>query len=131
MSWTRINPNDPAVLLVNRLTMHELAVTENILAIALKHAKGQRITDVYLVIGQLASIVDDSVEFYWDTISQGTSAEGAVLHFRRIPTEFQCRDCEHRYAPSHDNYTCPSCASLRVMVVAGEEFYVEAIDVIT
>jgi hydrogenase nickel incorporation protein HypA/HybF len=111
--------------------MHELAITENILEIALKHAEGHRITDLYLVIGQLSSIVDDSVQFYWDTISQGTPAEGAKLHFRRIPTELQCRDCEHRYTPTEDNFTCPRCNSLRVKVVAGEEFSIEAIEVIT
>jgi hydrogenase nickel incorporation protein HypA/HybF len=109
--------------------MHELAITENILDIALKHAKGQRITDLHLVVGQLASIVDDSVQFYWDMVSQGTSAEGAKLHFKRIPTEFICLDCEHHFTPSEDNFACPNCDSLRVAVVAGEEFYVEAIEV--
>ena len=109
--------------------MHELAVTENILDIGLKHAQGKRITDLYLVIGQLSSIVDDSVQFYWDTISKGTHAEGAKLHFRRIPTELQCRDCHYRYAPAKDDYACPNCGSQRVSVVAGEEFYVEAIEV--
>jgi hydrogenase nickel incorporation protein HypA/HybF len=111
--------------------MHELAITENILAIAQKHAKGQRITALHLVIGQMASIVDDSVQFYWDTISQGTSAEGAKLHFRRIPTEFKCRDCEVCFTPIKDNYTCPNCGSLRLIIVAGEEFFLESIEVIT
>jgi hydrogenase nickel incorporation protein HypA/HybF len=111
--------------------MHELAVTENLIDIAVKHAKGQRITDLFLVIGQLSSIVDDSVQFYWDTISQGTIAEGAKLHFRRIPTEFQCRDCQFRYAPAKDDFACPNCGSQRVLVVAGEEFFIEAIEVLT
>jgi hydrogenase nickel incorporation protein HypA/HybF len=111
--------------------MHELAITENIRDIALKHAKGQRVTDVYLVIGQLSSIIDDSVQFYWDIISQSTSAEGARLHFHRIPAEFQCRECEYRFPLSKDEYSCPKCGSMRVMVVAGEEFYIESIEVIT
>jgi hydrogenase nickel incorporation protein HypA/HybF len=111
--------------------MHELAITENILDIALKHAKGQRITDLHLVIGQLSSVVDDSVQFYWDMISVGTPAEGAKLHFKRISTGLQCKNCDNRYSPNHDNYACPKCGSLRVVVVAGSEFYVEAIEVIT
>jgi hydrogenase nickel incorporation protein HypA/HybF len=109
--------------------MHELAITENILDIVLKHAKGQPVTDIHIVVGQLSSIVDDSVQFYWDSVGQGTIAEGAKLHFRRIPVELQCRDCENRYAPTQDNYTCPKCGSLRVLVIAGEEFYIEAIEV--
>jgi len=46
--------------------MHELAVTENILSIASKHAQesgATRVTAINLVIGQLSSIVDDSVQF--------------------------------------------------------------------
>ncbi len=111
--------------------MHELAITENILDIALKHASGQPIVDIYLVIGQLSSIVDDSVQFYWDTVSQGTTAEGAILHFKRIPAEFQCRDCDHRFTPAADNYLCPACGSQKVILVAGEEFFIEAIEVRT
>ncbi len=111
--------------------MHELAVTQSILEIALQHAAqagAGRITDLHLVIGQLSSMVDDSVQFYWDLISQGTPAEGARLHFRRIPIEMQCRACAHRYTPDGD-FMCPACGSDQVQVVAGEEFYLEAIDV--
>ncbi|MCJ7724498.1 MAG: hydrogenase maturation nickel metallochaperone HypA, partial [Anaerolineales bacterium] len=67
--------------------MHELSVTQSVLEIALRHARqnnARRITDLYLVIGELASIVDDSVQFYWDMISKDTIAEGARLHFKRL-----------------------------------------------
>ena len=112
--------------------MHELSVTEGILKIALEHAKqagAQRVTGLYVVVGQLASIVDDSVQFYWDIISKDTAAEGAQLHFRRIPTELLCLDCEQRYTPAREELACPRCGSIRVKVVAGEEFYLDAIDV--
>ncbi len=112
--------------------MHELSVTESILEIALRHAESAqaaRITDLYLVIGQLSSLVDDSVQFYWDLISQDTPAEHARLHFRRIPTELLCQDCGLQYHPDPEDLTCPACQSARLKVAAGEEFYLEAIDV--
>ena len=112
--------------------MHELPVTENILEIATRHAReagAKRITSVHLVIGQLASIVDDSVQFYWDIVSKNTPAEGALLHFKRIPTEMQCLDCQQRYAPNDEDMACPACGSAHIKVVAGEEFYLEAIEV--
>ena len=112
--------------------MHELSVTESILEIALRHAnlaKAQKITQLYLVIGQLGSIVDDSVQFYWDIISKDTIAEGAVLHFRRLPAKFLCLECNHEYTPDGNGYACPACASERVKVISGEEFFMEAIDV--
>jgi|GEM_PF-5568018 len=52
--------------------MHELSVTESVLEIACRHAgkaQAKRVTDIYLVIGRLSSIVDDSVQFYWNLIS--------------------------------------------------------------
>lgn len=112
--------------------MHELPVTESILEIATRHAakaNASRITDLYLVIGQLSSIIDDSIQFYWDILSKDTIAEGAKLHFRRIPTEMTCLDCKKKYKPDSRDLACPFCGSVRVKIVAGEEFYVEAINV--
>ena len=58
--------------------MHELAVTESILKLPRKKERAAtKVTDIYLRLGQLSSIVDESVQFYWDAISQGTLAEGA------------------------------------------------------
>lgn len=112
--------------------MHELPITESILDIALRHAQAAdaaRVTDIYLVIGQLASIVDDSVQFYWDMISEGTIAEGARLHFERIPAELLCLDCQCRYTPGEGDLACPDCGGRKVQVIAGEEFRMEAIEV--
>ena len=112
--------------------MHELSVTESILEIAVRHARtaqATRITDLYLVIGQLSSIVDDSVQFYWELLSRNSLAEGSQLHFRRIPTELLCQSCGHRYPPARDDFACPACGGMSIKVVAGEEFYLESIEV--
>lgn len=112
--------------------MHELTVTESILEISLRHAQGagaERIMDLHLVIGQLSSFVDDSIQFYWEMISKDTPAEGSQLHFRRIPAEMQCQACERRFSPGELEFNCPACGSLDVRIIAGEEFYIEAIDI--
>lgn len=112
--------------------MHELPITESILEIALRHAQSasaKRIRNIYLVIGQLSTVVDESVQFYWGLVAEGTIAEDAQLQFRRIPAEMKCQACHHRYRPSEDDLACPSCGSEAVRVVAGDEFFVEAIDI--
>ena len=112
--------------------MHELPVTESILEIALRYAKqanARRITDLYLVIGQLSSLVDDSIQFYWDMIAEGTIAEGATLHFRRVPAELQCMACFTKYNPKEKELVCPNCGSVGAKIIKGEEFSLEAIDV--
>jgi len=112
--------------------MHELAVTESILNIANKHASAAaatRVTGIYITIGQLASIVDDSVQFYWDTISEGTMCEGAVLHFQRIPARLLCQTCGEEFGIDTSLEPCPKCSSFTVKVISGEEFWVESLDV--
>jgi hydrogenase nickel incorporation protein HypA/HybF len=107
-------------------------VTESILEISLRHANqanARRITNLYLVIGQFASIVDDSVQFYWDIVSQETIAAGATLHFKRLPATLACLDCSHQFQPAGDGFSCPSCSSDRIKIVTGNEFYMEAIDI--
>ena len=112
--------------------MHELAVTENILNIAVQHAtqaNAVHVTSLYLVIGQLSSIVDDSVQFYWDMISAGTVCEGAQLHFERRPIVLKCLDCDRTYTLNGELTDCPNCHGGRIKVVSGEEFYLDSIEV--
>lgn len=112
--------------------MHELPITQSILEIALRHAtqaNAKRITDLHIVMGELSTMVDDSIQFYWDIIAKDTIAEGAALHFRRIPAELQCMACFTKYNPKEKELLCPNCGSVGAKVLAGEEFFVEAIDV--
>ncbi len=112
--------------------MHELSVTESILSIALDAAQKEgasRVTQIYLVLGRLSSIVDDSVQFYWDAISQGTICEGATLHFERVPARLACLDCGSTYQLDGDLEPCPKCHGSHVKVIAGEEFRMDSIEV--
>jgi len=112
--------------------MHELAVTQSILDIALRHAtqaSAKRITGINLVIGEFASIVDDSVQFYWDLLAKDTIAKGAQLRFERITGEMTCTNCHHSFHPKDSEFACPSCGSQFVQITKGDEFRVDSIDV--
>lgn len=112
--------------------MHEVTITENILEITLRHAKevnAVRVTDIRLVIGDLSTVVDDSVQFYWDIISEGTVAEGAKLHFKRLHIKIRCLDCDNIYVAKDQMSACPACGSVLISVEEGEEFYLDSIDV--
>jgi hydrogenase nickel incorporation protein HypA/HybF len=112
--------------------MHELAVTQSILDISLRHAQkvdAKRIVTINLVIGRYSSIVDDSVQFYWDMIAEGTIAQSAQLHFERIPAEMTCQECGLAFEPTDETFACPKCLSPKVRITKGDELRVESIDV--
>ena len=112
--------------------MHELTVTENILEIASRHGKqagAARVTDIHIVIGRLSSIVDDSVQFYWDIISGDSICKGAKLHFERLPARLTCQQCGETYELAAQLTPCPKCSSLDVQVTSGEEFWVDSIEI--
>lgn len=112
--------------------MHELSVTEEMLRIATEHAQeaqAKRITSIHLVVGDLSSIVDDSVQFYFDFLSKGTIAEGARLRFTRVAPRLRCRKCGGEFAMRPMDWTCPHCGAAGGDVVAGREFYLDAIEV--
>lgn len=112
--------------------MHELAVTESILDIACRHAAqagATAVTDIYIVMGRLSSIVDDSVQFYWDMVSKDTLCANSRLHFERVPAELQCLDCATTYPMGAELSACPRCQSARIKVLRGDEFRLDSIEI--
>jgi hydrogenase nickel incorporation protein HypA/HybF len=114
--------------------MHELAVTEGLLQIILDQVQGTKVTRVYgvsLVIGDLASIVDESVQFYFDILSKGTVAEGAQLSVTRVAPEYGCRSCGFLSAERSQSYRCQACGAEDIFIGRGQEFYLDSIEVET
>jgi len=112
--------------------MHELSVVQGMLDIALQkagEAQASRITGINLVIGELSSIVDDCVQFYFDFLSRDSIASGATLSFTRIPMQVRCRNCGHSFSPDKSLWSCPQCGEWDVEIMAGQEFYIDSIEV--
>jgi hydrogenase nickel incorporation protein HypA/HybF len=112
--------------------MHEMAVTQSILRITLEHAQrvqASRVSAINIKLGQLSSLVDDSICFYWDLIAKDTIAEKAELRFERIPARVVCLDCGAEFALPKDSFACPQCRSERFRITAGDEMIVQSIEV--
>ena len=112
--------------------MHELAVTQEVLNIALEKAKetnARKITRINLVIGEMSGLVDDSVQFYFDFISNDSIASDAELSFRRIPAKARCLKCGFSFSPGKILSSCPQCQAWNVEVTDGRDFYIDSIEV--
>jgi len=112
--------------------MHEYAVTKNIVDIVVEEAKragAGKVTEIRLVIGDLSSVFDESVNMYFDIISSGTPAHGAKLVFRRMPAKFVCTVCTLEFDKPLRGFDCPVCGGQGKLTGAGREFYIESIEV--
>jgi hydrogenase nickel incorporation protein HypA/HybF len=112
--------------------MHELAITQSMLDLVLEEAKksgAERVGKVNLVIGDMSGVVDESVKFYFEFLSKDTIAEGATLAFQRVPTQARCRNCGELFTPKEFDWSCPSCHNSQMEITAGNELYIESIEV--
>ena len=112
--------------------MHEYAVTKSMVEVAVREAEAanaSKIMEIRLVIGDLSSIIDESVSMYFDIISRGTAAEGARLVFKRMPATLVCSVCGLEYEKPKSGFDCPSCGGEGRLTGAGREFYIESMEV--
>ncbi|MBU1184216.1 MAG: hydrogenase maturation nickel metallochaperone HypA [Proteobacteria bacterium] len=116
--------------------MHELAVTESILQVVLRHASAggaSKVVSVGLRIGEVSDLVDEWVQRYFDHLSRGTIAEGAVVRIERSPAMFRCGACGHSFPAdprTREAMRCPLCASEETTFVSGREYLVQQIEVL-
>ncbi len=108
---------------------------ERILRTVLDHVKDQevnRIVAINLRVGELTDLLDEWMQRYFDFLSQGTLAEGAVLKIERSPLILTCRDCAELLTlvkKEWEKAVCPGCGGVNLTLSAGREFYIKDIEV--
>jgi hydrogenase nickel incorporation protein HypA/HybF len=90
-----------------------------------------RVTSVCLRIGECAGVEPVRLMETFQTLARGTIAQGAALRIERISLESRCESCGGRFRVVRFHFECPFCGSRRTRVVAGEEFVLESVTVVT
>ena len=86
----------------------------------------RRITRIDLVIGELSSYLDESVQMYFDIAAKDGVCAGAKLTFERRPALLRCRECGKEF-PHEKSFRCPVCGGDAVLVKGtGREFYIRS-----
>lgn len=112
--------------------MHELSVVESMVAVVLRHAqrnRAKKVTKINLVLGEVSTVLEDPVRFYFDMISKDTLCEGAELSFERTPLVARCNQCGDEFKVVQFDFTCPECGATDSEVLSGREFQVESIEI--
>jgi len=109
--------------------MHEMSITQEIIEICRRHAGNRRILSLDIEIGELSSIVPESIEFCFEACSSGTTLEGARLNIIKIPGIGHCQACNSRIPMQALYGSCGKCGSYHVIIESGEEMRVREIEV--
>ena len=108
--------------------MHELGITQNIVAIVSEQSEGRKVLRVKLEIGKLAAIVPDAIRFCFDVCSEGTVMEGAILEIEEIDGKGTCRLCGKDFPLTIMVGVCP-CGSRETLCTAGTELNIKEMEV--
>ena len=112
--------------------MHELALTEGIIAIVEQEGKKNgftRVLEISLKVGELSGVIPECLLEFFPIASKGTLAEGAKLVLERVPAAFSCPDCGFEGPLPRHSAVCPDCGSERIRLIIGREFFVENLKV--
>ena len=109
--------------------MHELGLTQEIVAIVSERAGGRRVSRIVLQIGKLSCALPDAIQFCFEQCSEGTAAEGATLEIIQKAGRGRCRQCGAEVEMEQPLALC-ACGSGNLEWLSGDEIRVQAMEVI-
>ena len=112
--------------------MHEQSIVESLLSIAIENAeksKATKILRIYLVVGELSGVVEESVDFYFSFLSKDTIAAEASIFYNRISAQLRCRNCDTIFTPEKLDFHCPECQEEQIEIIGGRELYIDSLEV--
>ena len=110
--------------------MHEMGITQSIVAIVAEQAAGRKVKRVTLEIGKLAAVMPDAIRFCFDVVAQGSALDGAALDIVEIQGRARCLDCGGEVM-LHDVVGFCACGSRRLERLAGDELNIKSMELET
>ncbi|MCL2807245.1 MAG: hydrogenase maturation nickel metallochaperone HypA [Coriobacteriia bacterium] len=110
--------------------MHELSLMMGVIdavEASARENKASKVTEIKLVIGEMAEVLDDAMNFAFEVLAPGTLAEGASLSISKIAPQSRCLACGVEFVHDRYHFACPTCDSLATELFAGKEMHIDAI----
>lgn len=112
--------------------MHEMGITQSILATAFEAAEERRATrirEIRVRVGELTEIVEVALQFAFESLTPGTLAEGGTLVVETVSPRSRCTLCGTEFDHGRFDAMCPECENPFVEAIAGRELLITAIEV--
>jgi hydrogenase nickel incorporation protein HypA/HybF len=108
--------------------MHEIALCEGVLSVALEASVGQPVKRVRVRVGRLQAVVPEVFTQGWEMVTDGTAAAGSSVELVDVPIRVNCPTCHEESDATETPLACMRCGSPNVTVVRGDELLVEEVE---
>ncbi|MDO9143922.1 hydrogenase maturation nickel metallochaperone HypA [Rhodoferax sp.] len=112
--------------------MHEMSLAEGVLQLiedAARRDQFNKVSAVWLEIGQLSGVEPEALAFCFDAVTRGTVADGARLEIITLPGQGWCEACARTVPLTEVFGECPQCGSYPLQVTAGTDMRVKELEV--
>lgn len=113
---------------IDESAVHELAITQSVVAQISQRVGDAKVTRVVLEIGRLSGVVSDSVRFCFDICAQDTTLEGAQLEIVQTPGRARCRQCDASF-DIEDLLALCQCGSMDFELIGGQELKIREVEI--
>ena len=110
--------------------MHEMSLATELIHQVLGLVDQYKLTEldkVEIEVGVLRQVVPEAMHIAWETLSEGTPAEGSKLILTETKASAECRQCSCVFEPEIDNYLCPECGQANIEIQIGNEIILKSL----
>ncbi len=114
--------------------MHEMGITQGILAASIEAAEKEhatRIKEIRISLGDMTDIVETALQFAFEVLRQDTLAADAELVVNHVSPKSHCSVCDEDFEHDKWDITCPKCGSFICEVIDGFFIVMENIEIYT
>lgn len=112
--------------------MHELAIATSLVETAVRTAaahRAARVSRLRLLLGSLAGVERNALEFSFPIAARGTLCEGAVLEIVPVPARGTCPRCRTTADVNDLMAPCGQCGDWPLEVSGGRDMTLESLEV--
>ncbi|NPA59864.1 MAG: hydrogenase maturation nickel metallochaperone HypA [Epsilonproteobacteria bacterium] len=113
--------------------MHEYSIVQSLLDSCEENARknnSTKVTKVVVKIGVMSGVEPDLLQTAFDTFKENTMCEDCEFIINLQPILIRCHNCLKESTLEKNEYCCPSCQSVELDVLDGEDMYLMQLELL-
>jgi hydrogenase nickel incorporation protein HypA/HybF len=110
--------------------MHELSIMMSIVETAEEKVKEHRahsVESIDLVIGDLAGVDAQALDFAWNAAVKNTVLQSAKRNIIFVPAKAKCLECDCEFEIKELDAECPLCGEHLLQITQGKELQIKSL----